>query len=222
MSDGTAVGIDWYKGGWVGVALDAGGGVDVLVDRDLAALIEQVPGAACVGVDMPIGLPRTEREADTAARAFVGRRWPSVFATPPQAVLDAESYADANAVAAQLVGKKISQQAWALRHNIKRVAEVAARDARVLEVHPEVSFRALVGQEIAFPKTTWNGHALRRRALEGAGIELPDDLGAAGIVPVADVLDAAVAAWTARRYAQERAESLPAGAARGAREVIWY
>jgi predicted RNase H-like nuclease len=222
VNDGTAVGVDWYKGGWVGVALDAGGDLDVLVDPDLATLIERVPGAACVGVDMPIGLPAKEREADKAARAFVGRRWPSVFATPPEAVFGAGTYADANAVATQLVGKKISQQAWALRHNIKRVAEVATGDPRIIEVHPEVSFRALVGKEIAFAKTTWNGHALRRAALAREGIVLADDLGTAGIVPVADVLDAAAAAWTARRYANDRAESLPAGAARGAREVIWY
>jgi len=44
----------------------------------------------------------------------------------------------------------------------------------------------------------------------------------AGRVPVADVLDADVAAWSARRYAQRCAGSLPADAERGQRQVIWY
>jgi predicted RNase H-like nuclease len=146
-----------------------------------------------------------------------------LFATPPAAVLAEDTYAEANAVAARLLGgKKISQQAWALRHNISRVAEVAASDERIIEVHPEVSFRALVGGHLAYAKTTWNGQALRKRTLEAAGIGLPDDLDEGGTVPVADVLDAAAAAWSAWRYAQRRAESLPPGAMRGAQEVIWY
>ena len=132
------------------------------------------------------------------------------------------TYAEANEIAAQLLGKKISQQAWALRANIARVAEVAEADRRIIEVHPEVSFRALAGAHVGFPKMTWNGQALRRRALERAGIMLPDELGEGGDVPVGDVLDAAAAAWSARRYAQRRAESLPGDAEPDARQVIWY
>jgi hypothetical protein len=85
-----------------------------------------------------------------------------------------------------------------------------------------VSFCALVGSQLGFSKTTWNGQTIRRRALAREGIELPDKLSEAGGVPVADVLDAAVAAWSARRYAQRRADSLPADAEHGQREVIWY
>jgi predicted RNase H-like nuclease len=195
----------------------------VLVGADLSALVATIPDAACIAVDMPIGLPSGERAADELARKFVGPRWQSVFATPPAEVLAAPTYAEANLVAARLLGgKKISQQAWALRHNIERVAEVAATDDRVIEVHPEVSFRAMAGAPITFSKTTWNGQALRRHALERAGIVLPDELAAGGGVPVADVLDAAAAAWSAQRYASRQAESLPPGAAPGARQVIWY
>ena len=50
----------------------------------------------------------------------------------------------------------------------------------------------------------------RRAALAGAGIVLPDDLGAGGNVPPDDVLDAAGAAWSAGRIASGSAESLPA------------
>ncbi len=172
---------------------------------------------------MPIGLPTRARQADEAARKFVGPRWPSVFATAPAEVLAAETYAEAHRIAERrLGGKRISQQLWALRHNIERVRELADEDPRIVEVHPEVSFCALLGQHLKFAKTTWNGQTTRRRALAGQGIELPDELDEAGVVPVADILDAAAAAWSARRYAQAVAKSLPEGAERGARETIWY
>jgi predicted RNase H-like nuclease len=223
MNDETVLGVDWYRRGWAAVALTATEPPRTLIADDLEALIARLPGAACVAVDMPIGLPQTERAADALARKFVGPRWQSVFATPPAEVLAAATYAEANAVAAALLnGKKISQQSWALRRNITRVSDVAASDPRIIEVHPEVSFRELIGHPVAFSKTTWNGQAIRRRALAAAGIDLPDDIAEAGAVPVADVLDAAVAAWSARRYAQGQAQSLPEGAQRGERQVIWY
>lgn len=216
------LGVDWYKAGWVGVVL----GPDepaTIVAVDLAELIARVEGAACVGVDMPIGLPQTTRASDVAARAFVGPRRSSVFMTPPRAVLAAGSYADANALARDIVGKGLSQQAWALRRNIAHVEAVAADDRRVIEVHPEVSFRAMRGEHLAFAKTTWNGQAIRRGALAAHGIALPDVLdGPAGAIPVADVLDAAAAAWTARRYADGAARSLPEGWTRGRPGAIWY
>jgi predicted RNase H-like nuclease len=65
---------------------------------------------------MPIGLPAVERQADVLARKYVGRRRSSVFMTPPRAVLEAPTYAAANVIAPGITGgKKISQQAWALR-----------------------------------------------------------------------------------------------------------
>ena len=215
-----AVGIDWYRRGWVAVAL--GGAPVIAVDVSLSALVDRFPDAAAIGVDMPIGLPEARRAADELARAYVGRRRSSVFMTPPHRVLQAATYAEANAIAPALTGGKISQQAWALRHGIEAVATVAAGDARVIEVHPEVSFRAMTGAELPYAKSTWNGQALRRAALARAGIVLPDQLDAAGHVPVADVLDAAAVAWSAARYARGEARSLPPDAARGQREVIWY
>ena len=69
---------------------------------------------------------------------------------------------------------------------------------RVVEAHPEVSFTELAG-EPAPPKKTWAGAEHRRTLLERAGISLTGSLGEAGDASVDDVLDAAVAAWTARR-----------------------
>lgn len=59
-------------------------------------------------------------------------------------------------------------------------------------------------------KHTWAGIEERRRLLVVAGIELPSDLGGAGArAGVDDVVDAAAAAWTVRRFAEERARRLP-------------
>ena len=73
---------------------------------------------------------------------------------------------------------------------------LAAADERVFEVHPEVSFRELLGRQLA-SKRTAAGALERQLALEGEGITLPDLP-----YPQEDVLDATVAAWTAMRYAQ--------------------
>ena len=192
-----------------------------IVGSDMAALVARLPEARCIGVDMPIGLPeRGVRECDRLAKAFVGVRRNSVFMTPPRRVLAAASYAAANEIAPELFGAKISQQAWALRRIIAVVEAIA--DDRVIEVHPEVSFRAMAGEPLPDAKTTWNGQALRRRLLREAGIELPEDVGEAAAVPPADVLDAAAAAWSARRCASGDACSLPPGAKHGDRQVIWY
>jgi len=223
MADVVALGVDGHRRGWVGVVLRPSSQPVVVADPVLKSLIARVPDAECVGVDMPIGLPAVEREADLLARGYVGRRRNSVFMTPPRKVLDASSYAAANAIAPGVTGgKKISQQAWALRHHIDLVETLAAEDQRVIEVHPEVSFRAMVGRELEYAKSTWNGQRLRLRGLADEGIVLADHLAEGGDVPVADVLDAAAAAWSARRYARHEEGALPAGALRGQQAVIWY
>jgi hypothetical protein len=84
-------------------------------------------------------------------------------------------------------------------------------------VHPEVSFRELIGRTLS-SKSTGTGVVERRLGLFEAGIELPDLP-----FPVADVLDAAVAAWSAARYATGAAlpypKAIPCASERsGARE----
>ena len=79
---------------------------------------------------------------------------------------------------------------------------MAARDNRVYEVHPEVSFVALAGQHLEVSKKQWNGHNARRALLAAHGILIPDDLGNTGTVGADDVLDAAAAAWSAHRIAE--------------------
>ncbi len=81
---------------------------------------------------------------------------------------------------------------------------------RIVEAHPEASFRQMLGKPLEYSKKTYNGMMLRLRLLGSVGIELPGELGVEiGKVSVDDVLDAAAVAWTADRYARTEAESFP-------------
>lgn len=202
--------------GWVGVAADESGVVDVQVAptvAELVAAVEQARGQvlAVVGVDIPVGLvaaPR--RQADVAARAYVGPgRASSVFAAPHPDVVHARSQAEANELLRRWGLPMVSAQGFQLFARVREVRALAV-DPRFVEVFPEASFRALAGGPLAHSKKTWNGQLDRRRLLAGARPPMlpADDLGPAGRVPVDDVLDAAAAAWSAARVARGEAEVL--------------
>ncbi|WP_442914336.1 DUF429 domain-containing protein [Kribbella sp. NBC_00709] len=68
----------------------------------------------------------------------------------------------------------------------------------------------MAGRPLSHPKSTWAGGEERRRLLAAAGMTVVGDIGFAGeVAGVDDVLDAAAAAWTARRYAEGRARAYP-------------
>jgi len=213
----VAAGIDACRGGWVAVVLEAGQFADARFAATFMELLSVVEDAEAVGVDIPIGLPsQGVRAAEAAARAFVGPRRNSVFPTPPRATLMAATYADARQVLPSL-----SAQSFALR---KRILEVeACLEDRVFEVHPEVSFAALAGRHLNYSKGSWNGQMERRRLLAAASIDLPDDLPTGQAAPD-DVLDAAIAAWSANRKTRSEAATLPADPPlqNGRRLAIWY
>jgi predicted RNase H-like nuclease len=213
MSLPRVLGVDAYKHGWVGIAL-AGSYDGAYVASRIGELVAtaEVDGALdVVAVDMPIGLPDTgPRQADILAKRRVGPLHASVFMTPIRAALLAEDFIEAVEIARLRAGGGISRQAYALRPKLLEVdAWVHRGTHHVVEVHPEVSFAALAGRPLGAGKRTWGGMALRRRLLAEADITLPDELGVADVAGIDDVLDAAVAAWTARRVARGEAKSLP-------------
>lgn len=214
-------GADVWKGRWVVVVLVDGRFDSAFVAPTLSDAVNRLPEAAAIGVDMPIGLPGLgeRRPSDLLARAYVGPRRSSVFLTPPQEMVEAESLAEANRLAPSGRGR-ISAQAFALRRAILEVQALAEIDGRLYEVHPEVSFVcANGGDHLAWPKTCWNGVEKRRQILRRSGIDMPDDLGVAGVAGVADVLDAGIVAWSAHRIGSGRGESVPPGV--GQRGAIW-
>jgi len=206
-ADVLVAGVDGYRKGWVAVAVDPSGDVEVSTHPAFTAVLAS--RAQVIAVDIPIDPAGAGgRPADAAARAFVRGRASSVFSTPPRAALQAESFAEANEIARSLTGKGISQQAFALARKILEVSPLAETDERLIEMHPEVSFCALAGEPLAHSKHTFEGLALRRELLLEAGIDVP---AAHPGVSEADLLDAAVGAWTAARYASGDARPFPPG-----------
>jgi predicted RNase H-like nuclease len=178
-----------------------------------------------IAVDIPIGLPDVSpRLADVEARRFLRGQARTVFSTPSRGALEALSYEAANILSREQSGKGLSKQSYALAKRILEADALVESDPRVFEVHPEVSFRHLGGELLA-SKKSWKGQTRRRRLLEKEGIVLPDDLGNASLVPPDDVLDAAVAAWSAERIAAGEALTLPPDPPNdgsGRKIAIWY
>ena len=223
------VGVDGCKTGWIAVALGDGKDPEAHHLPTIDALQPLASGADAVAIDIPIGLPTGRpREADLLARDFLRARRNSVFLTPVRDALEAETHALATQAALARTGTGISQQAYALGRKILDVERwLPSSPCPVYEVHPEVSFAVLLGAPARASKKTWAGMVERRSALEGAGISL-DAVGvdnvAAARSSVDDILDAAVAAWSAARIARGTARSFPDPPqldASGGRIAIW-
>ena len=223
------VGADVAKGSWVFVILEDGKFAGAGVVAHLIQLRQRTGPVEMLALDIPIGLPEAgvdwPRAADLEARDFIGPRRSSVFAAPPRRVLNPTVYSKANQLHQDLTGKGLSRQTWGLRDRILEAAFYVSENPTTVEVHPEVCFRAMKGSPLAQAKKSWNGQMERRALLHSHGIDLPDHLEDAGLVPPDDLLDAAAAAWTARRIATGDANVLPgsaAGCSATRRGVIWY
>lgn len=204
-------GVDGCRTGWVAIGLSEGGGpvAEVRTAPSLGDLLAGPADQQVVGIDMPLGLLASGwRTADREARALLGPRRSSIFAIPPAPVWRAPDYGAANRLCRELTGNGFSAQAWGLRRKLLEAAEYRLRCPHPLcEVHPELSFRMMAGAPLEHPKNTAAGRAQRRGLLAREGIVLPGDE-ALGRIAV-DVLDAAAAAWSARRIAAGCARVLP-------------
>ena len=209
----AVLGVDGWRGTWVGALLD-GRSVTLLALPDVAAVLA-VPDVELVAIDMPIGLSEDGvRACDVEARSRLGRSGSSVFPTPVRAVLATDDYAEARALsrAATSPPRAPSAQAFQLVRAIRQLDDALGDPPtdRVVEVHPELSFRAL-DPAVRDRKGTARGTVQRMHALrtvmdvEGALADAPVG------VPVVDALDACAAAWSARRLADGLGESVGDG-----------
>ena len=212
-------GVDGAPGGWAVVVEDSGHLSVEKVDT-LSRLFDGAPAFDLVAIDIPIGLldafETGGRRCDREARRLLGIRGASVFPAPVRPALGATSYADAyersrNSASS---GKAISTQTFAICGKIAEVdllmrARLDLRDI-VREVHPEVSFCEMTGSPMPISKRRRPGRHTRREALRAcfqdmdALLEQGRRLG----LPEVDVLDAAVACWSARRLADGKGRSL--------------
>lgn len=212
------LGVDGCRRGWAGIAWD-GVAVEGLFAPTLVELLRLATAGGAVsvlGVDMPLGLPdRGSRAADRVAQTALGARASSIFLTPTRAALLEHDRTTASERNRALGGPGITAQAWALRPKVLELDGLARGSdvlgVRVVEVHPELSFREMAGAPLTEPKRSWTGAARRRRLLHERGLDLESvDLGAVGrLADADDVVDAAAAAWSAMRVAHGTAVPRP-------------
>jgi predicted RNase H-like nuclease len=106
----AVLGVDACKAGWVGIRLDDKASPTAFCAPTIGDLVDAAGPVDVLGIDIPIGLPTdSPRQADLLARAAVGPRRSSVFMTPPRAVLEAASHAEATGLAVAASGKGISR-----------------------------------------------------------------------------------------------------------------
>ncbi|MBD3926548.1 DUF429 domain-containing protein [Nocardioides cavernae] len=210
------LGVDACPAGWVGVVIDPERRASVFVAPDITGLVDLVRerhDVPVVAVDIPIGLPDGGgRQADAEARRVLVGKASSVFSTPVRAAVEAATYEEARAANLAATGGRtsVSAQAYALREKVLQVdAWVRGRPgARVIEVHPEVSFARMTGAPLLARKKDADGVRARREALAAHGIVAPAWFRGAGFGED-DLLDACAVAWTAVRHALGASESYP-------------
>jgi predicted RNase H-like nuclease len=209
------IGVDGCRSGWLGVIWDGGRVASAAVYPAFSDILELE--ARFIAVDMPIGFPERAqaggRACEQLARKLIGLRRSSVFSAPARITLSGGDYAEAsklNRAASDNIG--ISSQAFNIFPKIREIDALMTPDlqSRLAEVHPEVSFRLMKGQELAHAKKKAEGRAERRTLLEQAGFPL----GKLASPPKGgwgedDVLDACACAWSALRLAQGKGLRLP-------------
>jgi len=207
-------GVDGCRAGWVSFKVDV---TSLATSVEVVDLVESVRNRpsdlACFGIDIPIGLLDGSRACDNAARRLLKRpRGSSVFPAPCRAALQAQTYKEASAVNRQRTGRGLSQQAWGIAPKIKEVDDAITPNCQqwAFEVHPEVCFWALNAKRpMANNKKTKEGAAERIALLQPVFSEIERHLAKRPPhVGTDDLMDAAVATWTALRRHRNEVESV--------------
>lgn len=168
----TVAGVDACPQGWFLVALDAAGNWECNIYENAESLWESNRQHALILIDIPIGLPfEASRACDAEARKILKRRGSSVFPAPSREAIHAKDYKEACRKNFQLLGKKISKQAWNISPKIKQVDDLlrnndAAKQV-IRESHPEIAFWALnAGSVMVHSKKTMDGRNERLMLLQ--------------------------------------------------------
>lgn len=223
----SAVGVDGVRGGWLSASW-IGSELRFALWRSIRELYRELR-PSLITIDVPIGLPEQwetgGREVERTARARVGSRnkslKSSVFPTAPRTVAAAfkkgRSFDELKRLSKQMFGKSISKQFYCILPKIIEIDDFILEDpkVRIVEVHPELCFEVIKGCGLSYTKRTRDGLAERRRlvatALQVDAHCLPGSLSQADLTAKEDdVLDAAVALWTASRVASGDAIRFPA------------
>jgi len=207
-----SVGVDGCCGGWLCFTFDSvRRQITIEVLTDFSSVLREFPEAV-LAVDIPIGLPdRGARRCDIAARKLIGPRRSSVFPAPIRAMLAAENYEHACKIGRATDGRAISRQCFEILPKIREVdAQLSSEmlHAKVVEIHPEVSFWALSGKHLAHSKKSSAGRSERLTLLQRVYPEINQVTFDKKLAQTDDLYDAAVAAWTAERIVHRAAKAV--------------
>jgi predicted RNase H-like nuclease len=216
--------------GWVSFGVDLASLNTSVKLVDLPSVLTNKPDdLAILAIDIPIGLLDGSRACDKSARKLLGQpRGTSVFAAPCRASLSAKNHATASATNSRITGRGLSQQAWGIAARIKQVDDVITPHCQrwAFETHPEVCFWALAGERsMKHRKKTKAGVEERVQLLRAVFPNIERDLqNRPASVGKDDLLDAAVAAWTALRLSKCEAQRVcePERDENGLEAAIWY
>jgi len=209
--------VDGCNSGWLCFTVDLDThdtGFDILVH--FADVLTKYKCAKVIAVDIPIGLTRHgPRACDLQARRLLGKpRSNSVFPAPIRPILSATSYEEACRESLRIDGRKITRQTNAIRAKVREVDQIisAGLQSWIYEVHPELCFWELHdGQAMQFKKRSKDGKRERLSLLLQPFPEISAHLSQldSKLAGPDDLLDAAVAAWTAVRIGRKEAAHIP-------------
>jgi predicted RNase H-like nuclease len=216
------LGIDGCRSGWLTCSLELETHkLGFRIFQSFAEILTSHEDAKFIGVDIPIGLKDDggPRMCDVEARALLGAgRGSSVFPAPFRCLLGIETYVEVCRVSRQRFGKALPQQSFAIFPKIAEVDWLMTPELqrRVFEVHPELCFWSFNHRPMVHRKKSREGYAERRLLLNGCGFEIPECPNWRDVAPGEldgasrdDVLDAAVAAYTAYLTKVGKAVRLP-------------
>lgn len=138
-------GIDGCKAGWLAIQID-GNNFRFGVFKTLFELQTKFPETNSALIDIPIGLSSRgfTRTLESKMRKELLRKASSVFPTPSREALSMPSYKSASEVNFKVLGKKLTQQTYAI---MPKIAEADKFDQtsgfELIESHPEICFKYL-------------------------------------------------------------------------------
>ena len=234
MSENDVVmGVDGCPAGWLCFRLDAcSRQTEVKVFSRFTDVIGENRKIKAIAVDIPIGLPDSgPRVCDLEARRLLQKpRSSSVFPPPVRSALIANNYRQACARNRRACGKGLTIQTYTILKKIREVDDVITRENQswIHEVHPELCFWALnTTKAMRYSKRKAKGREERQKLLLACYPTIKNHIMELDHAEarVDDLLDAAIAAWTAERIAKGKAGRIPENPVvdrNGLRMEMWY
>jgi predicted RNase H-like nuclease len=212
----TVIGVDGAPGGWLAVIW--GRTVHHQLFTNLHELFQLE--AEIIAIDMPIGFPKQSgRTVDKIARKILKGKASSIFSVPARAAIEPEYQTYHNACLVNLQNsnppQKFSKQSFFIFPKMRELDHLMTPllQARVHEVHPELSFAAMnKGQAVLSKKSQSEGRQERITLLNASGFpwsQLPSSTYLKKHVADNDIVDACACAWSARRILEGEAVTIP-------------